>query len=119
IGAKHQELREKQARGLVDYATGAIGSVHDMDDDEMDPNYARVNHFREQGTSANVFRSPSPPRAGTLAYPRGGRPLSPDRDHLEGLYAKVNKPYHPPALADSFSKWKGEYWFKTFFRCSD
>ncbi|XP_036029222.1 LOW QUALITY PROTEIN: partitioning defective 3 homolog B [Onychomys torridus] len=101
IGAKHQELRERQARGLVDYATGAIGSVHDMDDDEMDPNYARVNHFREQGTSANVFRSPSPPRAGSLAYPRDGRPLSPDRDHLEGLYAKVNKPYHPPALADS------------------
>uniref|UniRef100_A0A8C8U7W6 Par-3 family cell polarity regulator beta n=1 Tax=Peromyscus maniculatus bairdii TaxID=230844 RepID=A0A8C8U7W6_PERMB len=101
IGAKHQELRERQARGLVDYAPGAIGSAHDMDDDEMDPNYARVNHFREQGTSANVFRSPSPPRAGSLAYPRDGRPLSPDRDHLEGLYAKVNKPYHPPALADS------------------
>nr|XP_048314927.1 partitioning defective 3 homolog B isoform X3 [Myodes glareolus] len=101
IGGKHQELREKQAGGLVDYATGAIGPVHDMDDDEMDPNYARVNHFREPCTSANVFRSPSPPRAGPLAYPRDGRPLSPDRDHLEGLYAKVNKPYHPPALTDS------------------
>ncbi|NP_001178737.1 partitioning defective 3 homolog B [Rattus norvegicus] len=99
IGAKHQELREKQARGLVDYATVATGPVHDIDDDEMDPNYARVNHFREPCTSANVFRSPSPPRAGTLGYPRDGRPLSPD--HLEGLYAKVNKPYHPPALADS------------------
>ncbi|XP_031223556.1 partitioning defective 3 homolog B isoform X2 [Mastomys coucha] len=99
IGAKHQEIREKQARGLVDYATAVTGPVHDMDDDEMDPNYARVNHFREPCTSANVFRSPSPPRAGPLAYPRDGRPLSPD--HLEGLYAKVNKPYHPPALADS------------------
>uniref|UniRef100_A0A8C5KPR5 Partitioning defective 3 homolog B n=1 Tax=Jaculus jaculus TaxID=51337 RepID=A0A8C5KPR5_JACJA len=101
IVAKHQELREKQARGLVDYATGAIGSVHDMDDDEMDPNYARVNHFREPCTSANVFRSASPPRAGPLSCPRDGRPLSPERDHLEGLYAKVNKPYHPPAPADS------------------
>ncbi|XP_052048591.1 partitioning defective 3 homolog B isoform X2 [Apodemus sylvaticus] len=99
IGAKHQELREKQARSLVDYATAATGPVHDMDDDEMDPNYARVNHFREPCASANVFRSPSPPRAGPLGYPRDGRPLSPD--HLEGLYAKVNKPYHPPALADS------------------
>lgn len=99
-GGKHQELREKQAGGLVDYVAGAIGPVHDMDDDEMDPNYARVNHFREPCTSANVFRSPSPPRAGPLAYPRDGRPLSPDRDHLEGLYAKVNKPYHPPALTD-------------------
>uniref|UniRef100_A0A8I5YKC3 Par-3 family cell polarity regulator beta n=1 Tax=Pongo abelii TaxID=9601 RepID=A0A8I5YKC3_PONAB len=101
IGAKHQELREKQARGLLDYATGAIGSVYDMDDDEMDPNYARVNHFREPCTSANVFRSPSPPRAGPFGYPRDGRPLSPERDHLEGLYAKVNKPYHPLAPADS------------------
>ncbi|XP_070314614.1 partitioning defective 3 homolog B isoform X2 [Odocoileus virginianus] len=101
IGAKHQELREKQARGLIDYATGAIGSLHDMDDDEVDPNYARVNHFREPCTSANVYRSPSPPRAGPLGYPRDGRPLSPDRDHLESLYAKVNKPYHPPVPADS------------------
>lgn len=101
IGAKHQELREKQARGLVDYATGTIGSLHDMDDDEMDPNYARVNHFREPCASANVYRSPSPLRAGPLVYPRDGRPLSPERDHLEGLYAKVNKPYHPPVPVDS------------------
>ncbi|XP_057160223.1 partitioning defective 3 homolog B isoform X3 [Ursus arctos] len=101
IGAKHQELREKQARGLIEYATGAIGSLHDMDDDEMDPNYARVNHFREPCASASVYRSPSPPRAGPLGYHRDGRPLSPERDHLEGLYAKVNKPYHPPVPADS------------------
>nr|XP_026250384.1 partitioning defective 3 homolog B isoform X2 [Urocitellus parryii] len=101
IGAKHQELREKQARDLVDYATSAAGSAHDMEDDEMDPNYARVNHFREPCASANVFRSPSPPRPGPLGYPRDGRPLSPERDHLEGLYAKVNKPYHPPAPVDS------------------
>ncbi|XP_040840468.1 partitioning defective 3 homolog B isoform X3 [Ochotona curzoniae] len=101
IGAKHQELREKQTRGLIDYATTAMGSMHDMDDDEMDPNYARVNHFREPCASANVFRSPSPPRAAPLGYPRDGRPLSPERDHLEGLYAKVNKPYHPPAPVDS------------------
>ncbi|KAF6361950.1 par-3 family cell polarity regulator beta [Rhinolophus ferrumequinum] len=101
IGAKHQELREKQLRGLVDYATGTIGSLHDMDDDEMDPNYARVNHFREPCASANVYRSPSPPRAGPLGFPRDGRPLSPERDLLEGLYAKVNKPYHPPVPVDS------------------
>lgn len=101
IGAKHQELREKQLRGLVDYATGTIGSLHDMDDDEMDPNYARVNHFREPCAPANVYRSPSPPRAGPLGFPRDGRPLSPERDLLEGLYAKVNKPYHPPVPVDS------------------
>ncbi|XP_068823474.1 partitioning defective 3 homolog B isoform X3 [Capricornis sumatraensis] len=107
IGAKHQELREKQARSLIDYATGAIGSLHDMDDDEVDPNYARVNHFREPCTSANVYRSPSPPRAGPLGYPRDGRPLSPERDHLESLYAKVNKPYHPPVPADSSRSMSG------------
>lgn len=101
IGAKHQELREKQLRGLVDYTTGTVGSLHDMDDDEMDPNYARVNHFREPCASANVYRSPSPPRPGPLGFPRDGRPLSPERDHLEGLYAKVNKPYHPPVPVDS------------------
>ncbi|KAM5265906.1 partitioning defective 3 homolog B isoform 3-T3 [Hipposideros larvatus] len=101
IGAKHQELREKQLRGLVDYTTGTMGSLHDMDDDEMDPNYARVNHFREPCASANVYRSPSPPRTGPLGFPRDGRPLSPERDHLEGLYAKVNKPYHPPVPVDS------------------
>ncbi|XP_012582982.1 PREDICTED: partitioning defective 3 homolog B isoform X1 [Condylura cristata] len=101
IGAKHQELREKQARGLVDYATGTVGSLHDMDDDEMDPNYARVNHFREPCTPAIVYRTPSPPRAVPLSYPRDGHPLSPERDPLEGLYAKVNKPYHPPVPIDS------------------
>ncbi|XP_077010911.1 partitioning defective 3 homolog B isoform X3 [Tamandua tetradactyla] len=100
-GAKHQELREKQVRGLVDYATGGIGSMHDMDDDEIDPNYARVNHFREPCASASVYRSPSPSRAGPLSYPRDGHPLSPERDHLEGLYAKVNKSYQPPAPVDS------------------
>ncbi|XP_012788955.2 partitioning defective 3 homolog B isoform X1 [Sorex araneus] len=101
IGVKHQELREKQTRGPGDYATGVTGSLHDMDDDEIDPNYARVNHFREPCASANVYRSPSPPRAGPLGYPRDGRPLSAERDHLEGLYAKVNKPYHPPVPVDS------------------
>nr|XP_036865144.1 partitioning defective 3 homolog B isoform X2 [Manis javanica] len=101
IGAKHQELREKQARVLIDYATGAVGSLHDMDDDEMDPNYARVNHFREPCASANIYRPPSPPRGAPLGYPRDGRPLSPEKGHLEGLYAKVNKPYHPLVPADS------------------
>ncbi|XP_032209899.1 partitioning defective 3 homolog B isoform X2 [Mustela erminea] len=100
IVAKHQELREKQARGLLDSAAGATGSLHDMDDDEMDPNYARVNHFREPCASS-VYRSPSPPRAGPLGYHRESRPLSPERDHLEGLYAKVNKPYHPLVPAES------------------
>ncbi|XP_044525348.1 partitioning defective 3 homolog B [Gracilinanus agilis] len=101
IGAKHQELREKQARGLIDYSTGLIGTLHDMDDDEMDPNYARVNHFRDTYVPAGVYRSSSPPRIGTLGYLRDGPPLSLEKDPLEGLYAKINKPYHPQTLADS------------------
>ncbi|XP_049628864.1 partitioning defective 3 homolog B [Suncus etruscus] len=101
IGTKHQDIREKQTRGPIDYVTGAIGTLHDMDDDEMDPNYARVNHFREPCTPTNVYRSSSPPQAGPLSYPRDGHPLSPERDHLEGLYAKVNKPYHPLMPVDS------------------
>ncbi|XP_074047666.1 partitioning defective 3 homolog B isoform X2 [Macrotis lagotis] len=101
IGAKHQELREKQARGLIDYSTGLIGPLHDMDDDEMDPNYARVNHFQDTYIPAGIYRSSSPPSIGALGYPRDGPPLSPEKDHLEGLYAKINKPYHPQTLADS------------------
>ncbi|KAM9036462.1 partitioning defective 3 homolog B isoform 4-T4 [Sarcophilus harrisii] len=101
IGAKHQELREKQARGLIDYSTGLIGPFHDMDDDEMDPNYARVNHFQDTYVPAGVYRPSSPPSIGALGYPRDGPPLSPEKDHLEGLYAKINKPYHPQTLADS------------------
>lgn len=104
IGTKHQEIREKQTRGPIDYVTGAIGTLHDMDDDEMDPNYARVNHFREPCTPTNIYRSPSPPQAGPLSYPRDGHPLSPERDHLEGLYAKVNKPYHPMMPVDRWVK---------------
>uniref|UniRef100_A0A4X2KA80 Partitioning defective 3 homolog B n=1 Tax=Vombatus ursinus TaxID=29139 RepID=A0A4X2KA80_VOMUR len=101
IGAKHQELREKQARGLIDYSTGLIGPLHDMDDDEMDPNYARVNHFQDTYVPAGVYRSSSPPSVGALGYPRDSPLLSPEKDHLEGLYAKINKPYHPQTLADS------------------
>ncbi|XP_068931197.1 partitioning defective 3 homolog B [Petaurus breviceps papuanus] len=101
IGAKHQELREKQARGLTDYSTGLIGPLHDMDDDEMDPNYARVNHFQDTYVPAGVYRSSPPPSVGPLGYVRDGPPLFPEKDHLEGLYAKINKPYHPQALADS------------------
>ncbi|XP_074155057.1 partitioning defective 3 homolog B isoform X2 [Sminthopsis crassicaudata] len=101
IGAKHQELREKQARGLIDYSTGLIGPFHDMDDDEMDPNYARVNHFQDTYVPAGVYRPSSPPSIGALGYTRDGPPLSPEKDHLEGLYAKINKPYHPQTLTDS------------------
>ncbi|TFK13601.1 polycomb protein SCMH1 [Platysternon megacephalum] len=102
IGAKHQELRQKQARGLADYSTSPVGPPPDIDDDdEMDPNYARVNHFREAYPAANVYRPSSPPVAETFGYPRDSPSVSGEREHLEGLYAKINKQHHPQTSADS------------------
>ncbi|XP_073162630.1 partitioning defective 3 homolog B isoform X10 [Lepidochelys kempii] len=103
IGAKHQELRQKQARGLADYSTSPVGPPpdDDDDDDEMDPNYARVNHFREAYPAANVYRPSSPPVAETFGYPRDIPSIPGERERLEGLYAKINKQHHPQTSGDS------------------
>uniref|UniRef100_A0A8C4W2B9 Par-3 family cell polarity regulator beta n=1 Tax=Gopherus evgoodei TaxID=1825980 RepID=A0A8C4W2B9_9SAUR len=102
IGAKHQKLRQKQARGLADYSMSPVSPPPDIDDDdEMDPNYARVNHFREAYPAANVYRPSSPPVAETFGYPRDIPSVSGEREHLEGLYAKINKQHHPQTSADS------------------
>ncbi|NXM08238.1 PAR3L protein, partial [Tyrannus savana] len=99
IGAKHQELRQKQLRGLSDYSTGPGGP--DIDDDEVDPNYARVNHFREAYPSASIYRPSSPAVAETFVYPRDSPSTSMEREHLEGLYAKINKQHYPQISGDS------------------
>ncbi|NWU75601.1 PAR3L protein, partial [Onychorhynchus coronatus] len=99
IGAKHQELRQKQLRGLSDYSTGPGGP--DIDDDEVDPNYARVNHFREAYPSASIYRPSSPGLAETFVYPRDSPSASMEREHLEGLYAKINKQHYPQISGDS------------------
>ncbi|XP_048725039.1 partitioning defective 3 homolog B isoform X2 [Caretta caretta] len=103
IGAKHQELRQKQARGLADYSTSPVGPPpdDDDDDDEMDPNYARVNHFREAYPAANVYRPSSPPVAETFGYSRDIPSIPAERERLEGLYAKINKQHHPQTSGDS------------------
>ncbi|XP_042572927.1 partitioning defective 3 homolog B-like isoform X2 [Cyprinus carpio] len=64
----------------------------DVEDDDLDPNYARINNFREPPTSTH---SPYPPGTPTHNYsqptvPAPSREL-PNEDVLEGLYAKVNK----------------------------
>lgn len=100
IGAKHQELRQKQARGIADYSTSPVGSPPYIDDDEIDPNYARVNHFREAYPAANVYRPSSPPVAENFRYPRDIPAIPGEREHLEGLYAKINKQHHPQTPAD-------------------
>ncbi|XP_059676130.1 partitioning defective 3 homolog B [Gavia stellata] len=99
IGAKHQELRQKQLRGLSDYSTGPGGP--DIDDDEMDPNYARVNHFREAYPAASIYRPSSPAVAETFVYPRDSPSGPMEREHLEGLYAKINKQHYPQTPGDS------------------
>uniref|UniRef100_A0A803XVM7 Partitioning defective 3 homolog B n=1 Tax=Meleagris gallopavo TaxID=9103 RepID=A0A803XVM7_MELGA len=99
IGAKHQELRQKQLRGLLDYSTGPGGP--DIDDDEVDPNYARVNHFREAYPAASIYRPSSPAVAETFVYPRDSSSTPMEREHLEGLYAKINKQHYPQVPGDS------------------
>ncbi|KQK83924.1 hypothetical protein AAES_54499 [Amazona aestiva] len=98
IGAKHQELRQKQLRGLSDYSIGPGGP--DIDDDEMDPNYARVNHFREVYPAASFYRPSSPAVAETFVYPRDSPSTPVEREHLEGLYAKINKQHYPQTPGD-------------------
>ncbi|XP_055668162.1 partitioning defective 3 homolog B isoform X4 [Falco peregrinus] len=99
IGAKHQELRQKQLRGLSDYSTGPGGP--DIDDDEVDPNYARVNHFREIYPAASIYRPSSPAVAETFVYPHDSSSAPMEREHLEGLYAKINKQHYPQTPGDS------------------
>uniref|UniRef100_A0A8C1Y4J4 Par-3 family cell polarity regulator beta b n=1 Tax=Cyprinus carpio TaxID=7962 RepID=A0A8C1Y4J4_CYPCA len=88
IEAKHQELRQRQVRDRF--------SPPDVEDDDLDPNYARINNFRERGSPSQPRyrnRSPSPQRPPP--------PVSHSRetsaeDPLDGLYAKVNKQRSPP-----------------------
>ncbi|XP_069082090.1 partitioning defective 3 homolog B isoform X1 [Pleurodeles waltl] len=94
IVAKHQELREKQARGLTDPRP-----IPEMVDDDMDPSYARVNHFREPPAPSNAYRPSSPP--GTLGYLRDVQMTPAEREHMEGIYARVNKPHHTQAPNES------------------
>ncbi|NWU21846.1 PAR3L protein, partial [Dyaphorophyia castanea] len=99
IGAKHQELRQKQLRGLSDFSTGPGGP--DIDDDEVDPNYARVNHFRETYPPASIYRPSSPAVGETFVYLRDSSSAPMEREHLEGLYAKINKQHYSQTSGDS------------------
>ncbi|XP_058888149.1 partitioning defective 3 homolog B-like isoform X1 [Acipenser ruthenus] len=95
IEAKHQELREKQAKVKYDHVPAHGPPLPDFEDDVADPNYAQINNFREKAPPQSVYRSPSPhlPPA-PINYQRD--PPA-DQEHLEGLYAKVNKPRSQPA----------------------
>uniref|UniRef100_A0A096MDL3 Par-3 family cell polarity regulator beta n=1 Tax=Poecilia formosa TaxID=48698 RepID=A0A096MDL3_POEFO len=72
------------------YATPDQASLPSMEDDDSDPNYARINDFRQPPSPLSLSRTPSP------AMPRGG-PVQPQAsfEDINGLYAKVNKSRPP------------------------
>ncbi|XP_045910850.1 partitioning defective 3 homolog B isoform X1 [Micropterus dolomieu] len=108
IEAGHPELREHRPR---DQQGGGGSAYPDVEDDDTDPNYARIQSFRgrDMGSMPQPLsqsppystiqhahaRTPSP--QGPSAFPghgnHGNDPVAiPDDDPLDRLYAKVNKP---------------------------
>ncbi|XP_077061494.1 par-3 family cell polarity regulator beta a isoform X2 [Siphateles boraxobius] len=77
-------------------------SFPDVEDDDLDPNYARINNFREAPASSH---SPYPPGTPTHNYSQPPVPVPnrepPNEEELEGLYAKVNKQRAAPPKTDS------------------
>ncbi|XP_029305178.1 par-3 family cell polarity regulator beta a isoform X1 [Cottoperca gobio] len=85
------------------HVTPDSASFPDVEDDDSDPNYARINNFR-QPPSPQLFisRTPSP-----AALTSGPNPLRVSSEELDGLYAKVNKSRPPPAQAESDQRLQG------------
>ncbi|KAM7365331.1 hypothetical protein PAMP_016266 [Pampus punctatissimus] len=78
------------------YLTPDAASLNNVEDDDSDPNYVRINNFRQPPSPQSfISRTPSPaaPKAGT------NQP-QPTAEELDGLYAKVNKIRPPPAESD-------------------
>ncbi|KAI1885010.1 hypothetical protein AGOR_G00215780, partial [Albula goreensis] len=103
IEAKHQELRDQQARDRL--------PLPDVEDDDHDPNYARINNFRDIPGPVQYphrDRTPSP----QLPMPTHSREPSTENP-IEGLYAKVNKQRPPPMpatdSADRIQQLRREY----------
>uniref|UniRef100_A0A8C5PCR6 Par-3 family cell polarity regulator beta n=1 Tax=Leptobrachium leishanense TaxID=445787 RepID=A0A8C5PCR6_9ANUR len=94
INSKRQEIREKQARMLWDLNAG-----HDMEDDEVDPSYARVINFRDGPPHQNAHRPYSPQITGV--HLRDTQAQVSERDHVQDLYSKINKKQQVPDAADS------------------
>ncbi|XP_028255890.1 partitioning defective 3 homolog B-like isoform X2 [Parambassis ranga] len=86
------------------HVTPDRASIPDVEDDDSDPNYARINNFRQPPSpQSGISRTPSP------AAPAGGpHLLQASSEDLEGLYAKVNKARAPPQTqADSDQRLQG------------
>lgn len=105
IEASHPELQHRDQSG------GGAPAYQDVEDDDADPNYARIQSFRDRNMSSPpqplpqsppysttphaLARTPSP-QSPSLFLGHGGHgnePAAvPDEDPLDKLYAKVNKP---------------------------
>lgn len=84
----------RYAEIISGHATPDQASLPDVEDDDNDPNYARINNFR-QPPSPQTFISRTPSPAAPAAVSNQPQTYS---DELDGLYAKVNKSRPPPPL---------------------
>ncbi|XP_044043724.1 par-3 family cell polarity regulator beta a isoform X3 [Siniperca chuatsi] len=76
------------------HVTPDPASLPDVEDDDSDPNYARINNFRQPPSPQSfISRTPSP-----AALTGGANLPQTSFEELDGLYAKVNKSRPPPAL---------------------
>ncbi|XP_065817950.1 partitioning defective 3 homolog B isoform X1 [Labrus bergylta] len=104
IEAAHPELRENRSK---DQQGGGVGMAFpDVEDDDTDPNYARIQTFRDRDPGSIPQPLPKSPPYGTIQHtyartpsPQGPSASIPDDDHIDRLYAKVNKPRAGPGTA--------------------
>ncbi|XP_034740639.1 partitioning defective 3 homolog B-like isoform X3 [Etheostoma cragini] len=109
IEAGHPELRDQRLR---DQQGGDGGSAFpDVEDDDTDPNYARIQSFRNREMGPMPLPPSQSPPYSTIQHTHPGTPSPqgrstlpghgnhgndpgaiPDGDPLDRLYAKVNKP---------------------------
>ncbi|KAM5151971.1 partitioning defective 3 homolog B isoform 2-T2 [Mantella aurantiaca] len=96
INSKHQEIREKQVKLLWD-----LNASQAMEDDDMDPNYARINHFKEAPPGPSSQKPYSPPMSGAYRYLKDPVASASERDQVQDPYAKINKRQQAKETDDS------------------
>ncbi|KAM6945672.1 par-3 family cell polarity regulator beta a [Aplochiton taeniatus] len=89
LDALSEEELERKTEERISHADGGYvtpdsHSLPDVEDDDYDPNYARIDAFRPDPSACHT-PSPRPPA------PQGGHSRQPSAEDLDGLYAKVNK----------------------------
>ncbi|XP_029980366.1 partitioning defective 3 homolog B-like isoform X3 [Sphaeramia orbicularis] len=103
IESTHPELTRQGGGGGAAYP--------DVEDDDMDPNYARIQSFRDRNMGSAPQPPPQSPPYSPVQHPAARPPspqgpsafsghasnsndpgAAPDDDHIDQLYAKVNKP---------------------------